>query len=259
MSSPLTNHQLRIQIASDLHIEYKNNDIHDIFDFITPSADILVLAGDIGSLYKINQLKTFLQDICKHFIHVFYIPGNHEWYTVPGVQQLPMSILERRLVELENNIDNLRVLNRSSVLIGDLCIAGCTLWSKPQCEVPRFLVRINGINTRLYNHLHNVDLQYTENIINYCKDNKHRLLMITHHPPTLKALDGSKKRKKYRSLYATDLDYLLDKNNVDTWVCGHVHKNFDFVSDMGCRVIGNQKGKPKDKITDFNKNLVICF
>ena len=50
-----------VQIASDLHIEYKNNNIPNPLDFITPSADILILAGDIGSFYKIQQLTEFLK------------------------------------------------------------------------------------------------------------------------------------------------------------------------------------------------------
>ena len=41
-----------IQIASDLHIEFKNDDVPDPLNYITPTANILILAGDIGSLYK---------------------------------------------------------------------------------------------------------------------------------------------------------------------------------------------------------------
>ena len=26
------------------------------------------------------------------------------------------------------------------------------------------------------------------------------------------------------SLYVSNLDHLLDKNNIHTWVCGHIHK-----------------------------------
>ena len=64
-------------------------------------------------------------------------------------------------------------------------------------------------------------------------------------------------RYNFQSLYATDLEYLLDKNKVHTWICGHVHKNFDFVSEKGTRVLGNQKGKPKDRIRDYNREFVI--
>ena len=74
------------QIASDLHIEYKNNDVHDPLNYIIPSAEVLILAGDIGSFYKHHQLKSFLKRLCEYFQAVIYIPGNHEYYTIPGLQ-----------------------------------------------------------------------------------------------------------------------------------------------------------------------------
>jgi hypothetical protein len=40
-------------------------------------------------------------------------------------------------------------------------------------------------------------------------------------------------------------------------VCGHVHKNFDFISEKGCHVVGNQKGKDKDNIIDYKKDFIV--
>jgi len=246
-----------IQIASDLHIEYKNDHVPDPLDFITPSADVLVLAGDIGSFYKIKQLTEFLKRMCSHFQIVLYIPGNHEWYVVPGYDALTWKALEERMWKIGSSIENLHILNRSSVRIGDVCIAGCTLWSKPECVVPRYIVRINGISNKKYEDMHNTDLMYVKKMIDYCQKNRHKLVMITHHPPSIRVLEGAKKKKKFQSLYATDLEDLLDKEKVLTWVSGHVHKNFDFISEKGCRVVGNQKGKPKDRIIDYKKDFVI--
>ena len=94
----------------------------------------------------------------------------------------------------------------------------------------------------------------------FCQKNNHKLVIITHYPPTKKVLDEAcAKKKRFHSIYATDLDYLLDISLVQTWICGHVHKNFDFVSELGCRVVGNQKGKDKDKIIDYKKNFIISF
>jgi predicted phosphohydrolase len=246
-----------IQIASDLHIEYKNNLVPNPLDFITPSADVLVLAGDIGSFYKLNQLTEFLEALCSHFQVVLYVPGNHEWYTVLGQDPLSWDALEKRMYKIESIIPNLYILDKSSVRIGDICIAGCTLWSQPECHVPPFIVRVHGMRTKEYQDKHTEDLSYLKNIMKYCKKNDYRLLVITHHPPSLKVLEGAKKRKKFLSLYATDLDYLLNDEYVHTWVCGHVHTNFDFISALGCRVVGNQKGKKKDKITDYRKDFLI--
>jgi Icc-related predicted phosphoesterase len=91
-----------------------------------------------------------------------------------------------------------------------------------------------------------------------CKKNNHTLIAITHYPPTKEVLTNtSSKKKRFQSMYATNLDYLLDKSFVQKWICGHIHKNFDFISMKGCHIVGNQKGKPKDKIIDYKKNFLI--
>lgn len=246
---------IEFQIVSDLHIEYKNNDIPNPLDYITPSADILILAGDIGSLYKFNQLKGFLESLCPHFKATIYIPGNHEYYIQDSYDMLSFNELTKRLHELEN-IPSLYILNQSSIIIDNVCITGCTLWTKPLINLPKFIVKIPDINTYAYHILHNNDLDYIENMIQFCKNKKLKLLVVSHHCPTEEVLNNFKK-DKYRSLYVSNLDYLLDKTNVHTWVCGHLHHNFDFFSENGTRVVGNQRGKPKDQITDFSKKFVI--
>lgn len=247
----------KFQIASDLHIEYKNNEVPNPLDFITPSADILILAGDIGSFYKIKQLYEFLDKICKYFKYVLYVPGNQEYYTFEEYRPLSMNLLVNRLYDIENNIPNLYVLNKSSIIIDDICITGCTLWSKPEIKIPKYIVRIHGINNDIYEKKHLEDLNYIEKMCEYTSNNNLKLLVVTHYCPTYKVLDGYYKKDRLSSLYTTNLEYLLCSSKIHTWVCGHVHNNFDFISTKGTRVIGNQKGKPKDKITDFLKNCVI--
>ena len=53
---------MKLQLASDLHLEYSDSDIPNL---IIPEGDILVLAGDIGSLYNLKQLKSFFNYYCK--------------------------------------------------------------------------------------------------------------------------------------------------------------------------------------------------
>lgn len=247
----------KIQIASDLHIEYKNDFIPNPLDFITPSADILILAGDIGSFYKMEQLTEFMKQLCIHFVVVLYVPGNHEWYMIPERESVSWNALEKRMYNMADKIDNLHILHRSTVRINNLCITGATLWTDPKCQVPPFIVRVNDMKTKEYREKHQEDLSYIKRRIKYCQENNYKLLVVTHHPPTERVLVNAKKRKKFDSLYATNLDYLLDEKNVHTWVCGHVHKNFDFHTENGCRVVGNQRGKPKDNVSDFRTDFVI--
>ena len=248
---------VRVQIMSDLHIEYKNDEVPNIEDYIIPNADVLILAGDIGSLYKYDQLKSFIELLCDKFKIVLYTPGNHEFYMQENYTPKAMSVLVEKLNRMEDTIENLHILNGKSVVIEDVCIAGCTLWTNPQCAIPKFLSRIYNVNTHKYKKMHEADLDYVNRIIEYCEGKDYRLTLITHHPPCFKTLEGSRKRKKYESLYATDLEYLLDKNLVKNWICGHTHANFDFVADNGTRIIGNQKGKPRDKIKTFSKSFVV--
>jgi predicted phosphodiesterase len=246
------------QIVSDLHIEYKNNENVNPLDYITPTADVLILAGDIGSLYKFQQLKSFLTLICHHFKATLYVPGNHEYYLQDNYEPQTLDTLTDLLFSLEKNIKNLYVLQQSSIVIDDICIIGCTLWSYSTIPLPKYIVRIPDMNTFLYNKKHVSDLAYIKTMMKCCKEKNMKLVVVTHHCPTSKVLHSNTKKDKFRSLYVSDLDYLINKENVDTWICGHIHQNFDF-SIEGTRIVGNQRGKPKDKITDFSKAFLISF
>jgi predicted phosphohydrolase len=246
------------QFASDLHIEINDVNINPL-NYIVPTADILILAGDIGSLYKLDQLYNFIKDLSIYFKYILYIPGNHEYYIMNNYNAVSINMLKNRLTKISNKIDNLLILDKDSVIIDNVCIAGCTLWSEPQCKIPNFIVKIKGINNEIYKSYHKKDLDYINKMIDYCNEKKYKLVVVSHYPPTYKTLKNVKKRDKFISLYATNLDYLLDENKVHTWICGHVHTNFDFKSDNNCRIVSNQKGKPKDKIENYSTNFIIKF
>ena len=187
---------INLQLVSDLHIEYKNDNVPDPLSLITPSAEILVLAGDIGSLYKYEQLKLFLTKLCTHYTYVLYIAGNHEYYKINDHDSLPLYVLMNKLTQLGKEIDNLIILNRSSVQIDDICIIGCTLWSDPMIRIPPFIVRINGFNNNVYKNKHISDLKYIENMINYCQEHKLKLIVVTHYLPTYDAIPFKKRGHK---------------------------------------------------------------
>jgi Icc-related predicted phosphoesterase len=260
----LSTNPLKLQIVSDLHIEYKNNDIPDPLNFITPESPILVLAGDIGSLYKFNQLKGFITKVCQLFEIVIYVPGNHEYYLHSDCNYKPLSIdvLENRLKSLENDIDNLYILNKQSIVIDNICITGCTLWTNPEIDIPKFMVPIYGFDKYSYFEKHKKDLIYINKMINYSNSKNLELVVITHHCPTYKVLNDNmtkrnKKKDKYVSLYVSNLDDIIENSNINTWICGHIHQNFDFEVTGGTRIVGNQRGKPKDKICDFSKKFIV--
>ena len=245
------------QIASDLHIEYKNNNFVDPLTIITPSADYLILAGDIGSFYKFEQLFNFIFILSKHFKGIIYVPGNNEYYTQIGFESKNMNELLQNFRNVSKSISNLYILDRACIKIGNICIAGCTLWSDIKVCIPKFIFRINYINTNAYFKKYEKDLLYIKHIINYCQSFNLKLLLVTHYCPTYSLIHPLKSTSKYISMYASNLDYLQTKNQIHTWVFGHTHINFNIISEKGTVLVTNQLGKPKDCIKNYNKNMVI--
>lgn len=246
---------VKFQIMSDIHIETLADNL-SIEDFVNPCADILILAGDIGRVHKYTQLENFLKKLCQKFEIVLYVLGNHEYYRVDGVVPKGMEDILQDVEKIKDQIPNLYILNRTSVVIEDVCIAGCTLWSQATYDVPQYIVKIPGMDTNKYNYLFDQDRRYIESMINYCSVKNLKLLAVTHHCPTF-SMGRRKKSDRYKSLYCSNLDYLLDKNKVHTWVCGHVHVNFDVRTKNGTRLVSNQKGKPRDGVTDYVLDKVI--
>lgn len=244
------------QIISDIHLEVLHTETPRCIDFLIPSSKILVLAGDIGSIYRYNQLKNFLVDVSLYFEKILYVLGNHEYYDVEPYKPKTMNELKNEYLDLAKIIKNLTILDRNYIIIGDVCIAGCTLWSKAYKKIPKFILKIDDINTTKYNELHYIDLDFIQHMIAMCKKKEMKLIMITHHGPS-NIITISRKKKRFEFLYSNNLDHLLDKNLIHTWIFGHNHVNFDVICDKGCRIVSNQKGKPKDNIKDFSYEKII--
>ena len=247
-----------IKFASDLHIEYRNDNVPDPLYYFTPSSKILILGGDIGSLYKIQQLKSFLQKTCLLFEKVYYVLGNHEFYKMPDIIPLSFNVLLERAYELENCIDNLFILDKDRhIIIDDICIIGCTLWSEHLVPIPRYIVRISRIYDEFYRNNFLTDLNYIKNMIKKFKKNNKKLIVITHYCPSYSLIPNRYKKDNLVSLYTSDLNYLLDEELVKIWCSGHIHHNFNTKSKNGTLLLSNQFGKPKDNIKDFSKDFIV--
>ena len=70
---------MRIQYASDLHLEYKRNWDYLLEHPIEVMGEVLVLAGDIGYLGddKTYTSHPFWDWASEHYRQVIVVPGNH--------------------------------------------------------------------------------------------------------------------------------------------------------------------------------------
>jgi len=242
---------MKIQIVSDLHIEkYETVDVKNL---IEPDAEILVMAGDIGSMYRIRQLRGFLSEVCSLFKIVIYVPGHHEYYRIPRLPPRPFSHLEKSLSFFANDYKNFFYLSRSSLVINSYQFIGATLWSNANI-VPDKIVRIANFNTERYQFNHKLDKKFIKKEIEYAKMNNLVPIVITHYPPLKDCINSKRKKDKFVSLYTNDLGNLVSDAKV--WIYGHTHFNTD--RQIGdCRVLSNQLGKKKDNIQNYEKSFVI--
>ena len=247
---------MRIQLVSDLHIE-KNikNDINGLnyIKFYT-NLDLLILCGDIGSLYKFNQLISFFKSISIYCKHILYIPGNNEYYTIKNITQLKLYELKRKLFSLQNVINNLTILDNSSVIIDKYIFIGSTLWSNiTYNELPRYF-RIHGFNKELYNKKNKICITYIKKMIIYSNKNDKIPIILTHYPPIKKCFNSI---HNYSEMYYNNLDYLLNNNKL-IWCFGHSDFNMDIMINKS-RLISNQHGKDNEVTQnyDYQKNIEI--
>lgn len=280
-----TNPPLTVQILSDIHPEYTNNLSPDIREFLEPIADVLILAGDCGNLHKPAQLESLLLSACTAFKYVLYTPGNHEYYRVHSNTGVPMEVLEKRLNNIVDAVNNrlvtdhdtnspagqrLWLLQKSSVKIGTTLFAGCTLWSRPTftVDLPGYIVRITaekttagsrGLTKEEYTQMHESHVEYLQEIKEYyaADSTTEKLVIVTHHPPCRDMFGDTELTDQFASLYYTDLPREIFEN-VDVWINGHIHKTYDIVTPEGCRLVSNQLGKPGRRLnSDFVRDFIV--
>ena len=250
---------MNAQIVSDLHIEYDQNKKIDWKDYIEVKSNILILAGDIGSLYREEQLTYFLKEVSKQYKIVFYIPGNHEYYIRYEHTPVHMDELKQRLQNISNQIDNLYVLDNDSYLLHNkYCIIGSTLWSyiHNTHKYPYYRVKIYKWNKYYYNKHFENSLLYIKNVLEKCKRNNWTPIIATHYTPSFQCIGERHANDYFQYLYATHLEDFIYQYQPMIWICGHTHSNFDFYIH-NTRLVSNQKGKEKEKVKKFFKDKVI--
>ena len=75
---------MKIKLLSDLHLEHSYPGQY----FDPGTGDVLVLAGDIFNAHHLkkngylNELyRKFIKDCSDNYEHVFYVTGNHEYFS----------------------------------------------------------------------------------------------------------------------------------------------------------------------------------
>lgn len=252
---------MKIQFASDFHLEVDEN-----AEFLkkvdsTIHADVLILAGDIIVLGRESDyVQEFLDWCSKNFRYTFIVPGNHEYY---GGLDIATTLNEWEL-SLRTNV---RYINNKSVMIDGVEFFFTTLWARVSVEsediVNKYMVecstaQLEGkpFRANRYAYLHEVCRTWLDNAIALSQASKK--VVVTHHCP-VQIEDPKYGNNGLSSAFVNAMEDYVKDSGVTVWIFGHTHYNGGNGRRMGNTILcSNQFGYVSDGICDgYDKSALI--
>lgn len=235
---------MKIQYASDLHLEMSANRRYMQNIPFETVGDVLVLAGDIGYLCdKTMPFPKFWEWASANYREVLIVPGNHEYYQNYDIMANGDS-WSREI------IPNVHYHQNKVVRIDNVDFILSTLWSRidPEAEsiihrgMPDFRqIMYDGhrLTPTDYNTEHAKCLSFIKKSV--AESTAEHIVVVTHHLPTMAVVAPEHKRSLLNSAFATELGDFIADSRIDAWIFGHSHANID-ATVGNTRLICNQLG-----------------
>lgn len=236
---------MRIQYASDLHLEFRENVDWFLENPIIPTGDILVLAGDIAYLgTELYTVHPFWDWCSRNFRQTIVVPGNHELYRNFDINDL----YEGWTLEIRKNV---RAYYNSVIPLDaetDLIVS--TLWSyipptqayfteHGVCDFRVIRDGDHGLTWKRFNYEHDKCVEFIRKSVEH--SNARTKIVVTHHVPSFDLMGEEFRGSLINGAFISDLNGLMESLPIDYWIYGHSHRNIDREVG-GVRCVSNQLG-----------------
>lgn len=223
---------MKIQYASDLHLEFAENWHYLKENPLKVTGDILVLAGDIGYLGDENYTKhPFWDWASENYKQVICCMGNHEFYKYFDIATLQ----DGYCLEIRHNVHS---YYNAVVHIEDTDFIISTLWSNINLKEAYYTEQVISDFRRIlyngelltfadFNREHSRCLEFIKKSVqDSTAKNK---IVVTHHVPSFLMQCPKFEGSLANGAFTVELkDYIKD-SNIDFWIFGHSHYNGDKV------------------------------
>ena len=246
----------RFQYISDLHLEMRRK-----IPNIPVIANQMILAGDIGNPFH-DSYEEFLTLCSNNYKFTFVVSGNHEYWNDHGIDAT-----NEKIEEITSKLGNVYYMNKRKIETENVCILGCTLWSKLSYIPPE--TRKVGDDINIFDSkgiilgpdgldmLHKKDVRWLTKTLESCKKDT---IVISHHLPTYDLLHrkyNNERNLQYLNRYYTNLEHLI-KHPVKVWIGGHSHCSMKI--NIGNTFLGiNAYGYPNQYEKFYSKHKVTTF
>lgn len=242
----ITAKNMKIQIASDLHLDLLQARFPGYRVIDPAGADVLVIAGDIHA--GLGALESFGD----WPVPVVYVIGNHEGYH-HDYRTLIAQLRERSAGT------PVRFLEQDSVVIDGVRFLGCCLWTDYRVAGGEREVLMEQANGMLYDHRlirhgeglfmaadalreHEASRAWLEVQLAQAFDGK--TVVVTHHGPHPGSIHSRYAGSPVNAAFVSDLTPLMGRASL--WVHGHVHDSFDYVVN-NTRIAANPRGYARNR------------
>jgi predicted phosphodiesterase len=232
---------MKIQIASDLHLELLEDRFPN-YRIVEPTdADVLVIAGDI---HRSTRAIAAFDDWP---MPVVYVHGNHEAY-------------HEQYFDLVDNLraatsgGNVHYLEQDEIILNGVRFLGCCLWTDYLLDPAQQRAAMTEAERTMYDHrrIRTARGRFTaEDALHIHQETRAWLetkldqpfggptVVVTHHGPHPGSVHPRYAGLLLNAAFVSDLPSLVEK--ADLWIHGHVHDSFDY-QVAGTRVIANPRG-----------------
>lgn len=251
---------MKIQYASDLHLEFRENASYLKHNPMKVTGDILILAGDIGYLGDQNYVThPFWDWASENYKQVIVAMGNHEFYKFFDISSLKSGYtlpIRRNIAAYYNAV----------VSIEDIDIIVSTLWSYIPLKEASFTEQVVSDFHRIlfngelltfadFNQEHRRCLDFIKTAVSQSSA-KHKIV-VSHHVPSFRMLCPRFKDSKANGAFIVELADFIEDSGIDYWIYGHSHYNVDIrIGNTLC--VSNQLGYVfQNEHIDFLRDAVI--
>lgn len=232
---------MKIQICSDLHLDFRHNKEWIAAHPLKVVGDILIIAGDTYALERNFAKLDFIKKVADEFEAIYLIPGNHEYYggfdAVAALESTCKPVL-----------DNVFILNNEVVTYGEYQLVFTTMWShiyrdelaikQGMMDFHRIRFQQEALQVSHYNLMHKASMAFLERAL----QQEGKKIVVTHHLPSPECNVAEFKNSLLNPAFCTDKTKLIEQSNVAYWVYGHSHRNLGDFSIGNTRMITNQLG-----------------
>ena len=221
---------MKIQYASDLHLEFRENSRY-LKDFpLKVAGDILVLAGDSAYLGDQNMTShPFWDWASENYEQVIVALGNHEFYKYYDLQLMT----DGTVGKIRKNVHY--YYNRV-IEIGDVAIVVSTLWAhiplneaylteRFVADFHRILYGENMLTAADFNREHEHCLSFIKKSVAEQKAAGKKVVVVTHHVPSFELSSSDFAGSTINGAFTVELKDYIAESGIDYWIYGHSHRN----------------------------------